>query len=441
MAQTVAMMIYLFFNLLSHSFLPCMSSGFSLKLIHRDSPHSPLYQPNLSDFERFKKNTKISEARASYFQQWSEAMGKGNSNKLQNVSLRLPLKYHDPIFTVELGLGTPVVKRTLIFDTGSGLTWTQCKPCIRCFKQDQPLFDTRKSRSFKIMSRKNRLAKSFKCTPIGCVYYIGYYSGQISAGVVSVENFAFQTTAGVHRVPGLVFGCGTTNLGNFPPKISGIFGLDKEPISFARQLGSLIKERFSYCLQAINSNTKESYLRFGDEAMIRRTNAQSTPFLKTKQNAILYGLNLSDISIGGQKLGLKQGTFPEGCVIDSGSSVSLLNRIAFLAAKKFFTTYFSKFKNIRRYVGREVPKGFLCYTQPNGFTNFPNMTYHFQGADFHVPSANLFFFERKFFCLAMVTSPNVTILGAYQQRNVRIVYDLKDEMLSFAPEDCAKDAA
>ncbi|KAI3457548.1 hypothetical protein Pfo_014211 [Paulownia fortunei] len=447
MAQTVTMVICLFFNLLSLPFLPCialMSSGFSLKLIHRDSPHSPLYQPNLFDFERFKKNIKISEARASYFQQLSELMGKGDSKTPQNESFRLPLKYHEPLFTVELGLGTPVVKRTLIFDTGSGLTWTQCKPCIRCFKQDQPLFEIRKSGSFRFMSKKNKLAKSFICNMLGCVYYVQYYSGQFSAGVASEENFTFQTTAGVfRRVPGLVFGCGMTNQGSFGSTnaVSGIFGMDKQPVSFIRQLGGLIKERFSYCLPAIDSNTKESYLRFGEEAMIRGTNAQSTPFLKTKRSAVFYGLNLSDITIGGQKLGLKQGTFPEGCIIDSGSSVSLLNRKAFSAVKNSFERYFSKFKNVKRLVRKKTPAGFLCYTHPTGLKNFPNLTFHFQGADFHVPSVNLFMYERKFFCVAMVESKNVTILGAYQQQNVRILYDLKDEMLSFAPEDCSKDAA
>ncbi|XP_020549898.1 aspartic proteinase CDR1-like [Sesamum indicum] len=427
MAQTTATVICIFsMNLLLISSLPCvssMSSSFRLKLIHRDSPLSPLYQPNLSDFQRFKRNVEISEARASYFQRWSEIYSEGNSMKPQNISLRLPLKFTEPIYTVELGLGTPFVQRTLVFDTGSGITWTQCKPCFQCFKQKEPLFDTRKSSSYKLMPVKNKLAMTFTCTVFGCAYYVGYTAAHVP-----------------YRVPGLVFGCGTFNKGPFGAKnaVSGILGMDKQPVSFARQLGGLIREQFSYCL---TEKVSASYVKFGVEAKIRGRNAQSTPFLKHNQYAVHYGLNLVDISIGGQKLGLTQGTFSGGCVIDSGGSISLLETNAYSAVQDSLERYFSKFKNVRRLLGDGAPSGFLCYTQPKGFKRFPNLTFHFLGADFRVPSENLFLFRRNFFCLAMMASKNLTLLGAYQQRNVRIVYDLKDEMLSFAPEDCSRDAA
>lgn len=437
MAQNSSIII-ICFNLfiVLHPLMASISSGFRLKLTHRDSPDSPLYQPNLSDFQRFRKNVQISQSRASYFAQLTEI-------KIQNnASLRLPLMYHEPIYTVEIGIGTPGVKRTLVFDTGSHLTWTQCKPCIICFKQKQPLFDSKKSSTYRLMSRKNKLAKRFTCNALGCVYFVSYYSRQFSAGVVAEEDFTFLGTNArfPRRVHGLVFGCGTGNHGEFGPTrvISGILGLDKDPVSFARQLGSRIKSRFSYCLPVIDSkNTKgSSYLRFGEEASIRGKNAQSTPFVGTKQNA-LYVLSLSDISIGGKNLGLGQGTFPQGCCIDSGSSISLLNENAFFAVGNFLDSYFSKFKNVTR--DEEEDKGWICYTHPAGFKTFPDMTFHFQGADFRVPWDNLFMLEKDGFCLAMMESKNVTILGAYQQRNVRIVYDLMYDTLSFAPEDCSRD--
>ncbi|KAL7087378.1 hypothetical protein ACP275_13G065100 [Erythranthe tilingii] len=414
MAKTINLVIIcLFFNLLS---LVIISSGLRLKLTHRDSPNSPLYRPNLSDFERFKQNIEISKARASnYFHQF----------KPQNVSLRAPLTYHEPIYTVDIGLGTPAVKRTLIFDTGSHLTWTQCKPCIKCFRQKQPLFDVKKSVSYKLMPRTNKLSKGFECNHIGCVYGVKYYSGQFSTGVLSLEDFTFGTSAGVpRRILNMVFGCGMNNRGSFGEKnvASGILGMDKEPVSFARQLGSRIKNRFSYCLTNMDSRKiKESYLRFGEEA-------------------------LTDISIGGRKLGITQGTFPEGCLIDSGSAIGLLNENAFLKVEKFLTVYFSRFKNVKRFVGKQVPKGLICYMNvvPTGsfFANLPNMTYHFEGADFDVPWENSFVvFAKGMFCFAAMKSRNATILGAHQQRNVRVVYDLKGDKLSFAPEDCSRDAA
>ncbi|KAL0443702.1 UNVERIFIED_CONTAM: putative aspartic protease [Sesamum latifolium] len=445
MAQTTATLICVFsMNLLLISLLPCvasMSSGFRLKLIHRDSPDSPLYQPNLSDFQRFKRNVEISEARASYFQTWSEIYSDGNSMKPQKVSLRLPLKFNEPIYTVELGLGTPFVKRTLIFDTGSGITWTQCKPCFQCFKQKEPLFDTRKSSSYKLMPIKNKLAKFFTCTVFGCAYYVGYYSGQFSAGIASLEDFTFQTAARVpYRAPGLVFGCGTFNKGPFGAKnaVNGLLGMDKQPISFARQLGGLIREQFSYCL---TEKVSASYVKFGEEATIRGRNTQSTPFLKHNQYAVHYGVNLVDISIAGQKLGLTQGTFSGAVLLIPVVQLVFWKQMLILLYKIHLRGTFPSSRTSGGFWETGPRQVFLCYTQPRGFRRFPDMTFHFQGADFRVPSENLFLFRRNFFCLAMIASKNLTLLGAYQQRNVRVVYDLKGEMLSFAPEDCSRDAA
>ncbi|XP_057812279.1 aspartic proteinase CDR1-like [Salvia miltiorrhiza] len=410
------------------SFLPWTSSSFSLKLIHRDSPFSPLYQPNITGLERFLKNAVISVARASHFDKTSQN---------QNVSIRLPARLENPIFTVEIGMGTPAVKRTLIFDTGSGITWTQCRPCIRCFKQNDPLFDAKRSSTYKPIGRKHPLAGGFTCTPFGCGYFIGYYSGQFSAGPAAAETFTFHTNLRAPAtVSGLVFGCGTSNVGRYPPEVSGILAMDKEPTSFPRQLGSMIKGRFSYCL----SPTTASYVRFGDEARIRGRNGQTTPFLNanTKRSAILYGLNLMDLSINGRKLGAR---FPEGCFIDSGSSLSLLNARAFVAVRDFVVSYFDRVRNVRRYAGNDALKKFLCYSNPaGGFAGFPSMTFHLKGADYHVPPSNLFFYvEGSVFCLAIMESRDVSILGAFQQRNVRIVYDLKEKMLSFAPEECSRD--
>lgn len=52
-------------------------------------------------------------------------------------------------YYVVLGLGTPKKDLSLIFDTGSDLTWTQCQPCARsCYKQIDEIFDPSKSTSY-----------------------------------------------------------------------------------------------------------------------------------------------------------------------------------------------------------------------------------------------------------------------------------------------------
>ena len=56
-------------------------------------------------------------------------------------------------YIVTVGLGTPKKDLSLIFDTGSDLTWTQCKPCARsCYQQKEPTFDPSQSATYSNIS-------------------------------------------------------------------------------------------------------------------------------------------------------------------------------------------------------------------------------------------------------------------------------------------------
>ncbi|CAB4265924.1 unnamed protein product [Prunus armeniaca] len=56
-------------------------------------------------------------------------------------------------YFVTFGLGTPAKQLSLVFDTGSDLTWTQCRPCLRsCYRQSEPIFDPSLSASYKKLS-------------------------------------------------------------------------------------------------------------------------------------------------------------------------------------------------------------------------------------------------------------------------------------------------
>ncbi|KAG2300832.1 hypothetical protein Bca52824_037304 [Brassica carinata] len=54
-------------------------------------------------------------------------------------------------YIVTVGIGTPKHDLSLIFDTGSDLTWTQCEPCGRnktCYPQKEPIFNSSLSSSY-----------------------------------------------------------------------------------------------------------------------------------------------------------------------------------------------------------------------------------------------------------------------------------------------------
>ena len=56
---------------------------------------------------------------------------------------------------MNISLGTPPVSMLGIADTGSDLIWRQCLPCDDCYKQVEPLFDPKKSKTYKTLDCNN----------------------------------------------------------------------------------------------------------------------------------------------------------------------------------------------------------------------------------------------------------------------------------------------
>ncbi|KAK3199010.1 hypothetical protein Dsin_022425 [Dipteronia sinensis] len=48
-------------------------------------------------------------------------------------------------YLVKVGIGELEDEYWLIFDTGSDLTWIQCKPCLSCYDQVDPIFNPKVS--------------------------------------------------------------------------------------------------------------------------------------------------------------------------------------------------------------------------------------------------------------------------------------------------------
>ncbi|PON57175.1 Aspartic peptidase [Parasponia andersonii] len=68
----------------------------------------------------------------------------------------------------------------------------------------------------------------------------------------------------------------------------------------------------------------------------------------------------------------------------------------------------------------------------------PTLSFHLEGGDLKVKLENAYDFGEarnyKYFCLAMMRSNDVTIIGAFQQMNQRFRFDTRGAELSFGPE-------
>ncbi|EXB50254.1 Aspartic proteinase nepenthesin-2 [Morus notabilis] len=446
----------------NNNFLNHKPSGFSLKLIPRGSPDSPFRPEKLTERQRIQRIAEVSRTRAYTHLRNSSP---SSTPKITNISptldtenFHLQILKKDFFYTVQVFIGTPRAPQTLLMDTGSGLIWTQCKPCKNCFSQTKniPIFTPNVSTSYKRLPCNHQLClESHQCVDGKCVYSQGYAGGSVTNGVVSQETFSFPSNnnGGFRAVENVVFGCSNDNKNYMFNSISGILGLSYSPDSLVSQLGNSVKKRFSYCLPySYSPMMVNTVLRFGNDIK-KSPLAKTTSFVQKSNGTQLhhYYLNLVDISVQGRRLGLPPGTFAlsqngkGGCVIDSGSVLSFLDDKAYNVVMAEFESYFRRLGLER---ARNLTVGFeYCYrlekkiNDHDDFGGYADLTFHFEGADFLVEPKYMYFYNRrgKYFCVALMAFPGKTIIGAWQQQNTRFVYDLNLHQLQFAPEDCAKD--
>ncbi|XP_020112121.1 aspartic proteinase CDR1-like [Ananas comosus] len=395
-----------------------LQRSLSFKLIYRDSPESPTYNPNLTKSQRFEESLRFSENRLIQLNN-SQSMPMG----YEITSIRSAVIYHSALYMVfvTIGTGNGTIGYYLNMDTSSGLTWTQCKPC------------------------------NYHCINSLCHYEIAYADGSHTSGTLSKDTFGFRSSHGDHFefVNGLIFGCShnshlvASNHG-YP---SGIMALGLSGESFARQLinhGS--QARFSYCLPPIGS-VRISYLRFGNN-IVQRGVVQTTPIVPA-QGVHFHYIILNDISVGTKRVGFEPQMFSRkpngsgGFFVDSSTLVSRLITPAFELVKKVLRSYF-RHRNLVEVDPHQYGISFKsCWLfQPGYEVLMPTMTLHLQGAEMSIASKNVFYIEHEkgLFCFAILPLDNLSILGAYQQVNTRFTYDVLHSQLAFNPEDCEHDS-
>ncbi|KAL3844371.1 hypothetical protein ACJIZ3_001774 [Penstemon smallii] len=344
---------------------------------------------------------------------------------------------------MKIRIGTPPVEILAIADTGSDLTWTQCKPCSRCYNQTAPLFDPEKTKTYRKVS-----CKSKQCSEVGscdssnnCKYQVSYGDRSYSIGDLAVDTFTFDSNYRKKvSFPKVAFGCGHQNGGTFKKTGSGIVGLGGGSSSIVKQLDKYIGGRFSYCLTFIDSNAS-SRISFGREAIVRGRKVKSTPIV-SKYPDTFYYLTLEGVSVGSERLeynsinsNSKESVEEGNIIIDSGTTLT------FLPGDFYYKLESTLVKAIRGKRVSDSQANFgLCYALPrNGKFNAPPIVAHFRGADVELRQESTFLeVENGVFCLTLVPSQDLAIFGNLQQMNYHIGYDLKNLKVSFLPMDCSK---
>ncbi|EPS73389.1 hypothetical protein M569_01371, partial [Genlisea aurea] len=404
------------------------SNGITLDLIHRDAKLTPR--------ERISRAVSRSRARNSFL----------NSliSPSTTASFGSTVHANSGEYLMKIHLGTPPVEILAIADTGSDLTWTQCLPCDQCYQQQAPIFDPRRSQSYRTLPCSSPACDAAGSSSCGdrnqCNYQVNYGDQSYTIGDLAKDTLTFADGSG-RRVgfPGFAFGCGHQNQGTFSGNGSGLFGLGRGEISIINQLSDSINGKFSYCLTLIDSSSP-SKISFGTDATVSGNNTVTTPLARNNFQDTFYFLTLEGLSVGSRRFHHKtkpsdsSSASSEGnIIIDSGTTLTYLPQDLYdqLESALVETIVGKRVKDSQGVFG-------LCYAAParNRF-RAPPIVAHFRGADLVLDEISTFLeVEQGVICLTFVASGDVAIFGNLHQMNLHVGYDLVEKVVRFQPTDC-----
>ncbi|XP_019152429.1 PREDICTED: aspartic proteinase CDR1-like [Ipomoea nil] len=351
---------------------------------------------------------------------------------------------------MKYSIGTPPFETYGIADTGSDITWTQCKPCTSCFDQSLPLFDPKDSSSYALVSCDSDTcssSQSFGCgTDDECQYEVTYGDQSSTVGDLAIDTLTLGNTS----FKSVLFGCGHENSGTFSSDTSGIVGLGGDgATSIIYQLDKKIGGKFAYCLSPDANST--SHISFGPDAVVRGTGAVSTPLIKKAEQATFYWLNLERLSVGGKSLtvkspsvsisgrragGIKQASVEGNIIIDSGTTLTYL-------PSDLYTSFESAVKDAISATPVSDSSGLfpLCYSSDS--LEVPTIIAHFTGADVELsPKGTFVEVEEGLVCLTLIPNTNLgadlAIFGNLSETDYIVAYDLVAKTVTFKPSDCSK---
>ncbi|KAI5084965.1 hypothetical protein GOP47_0001134 [Adiantum capillus-veneris] len=430
----------------------------ALKVIHRDSPYSPLATllqstPQQLLIQRLNRDASRVEALSLKAKLSSLAPNHGDLNdKVSYTKGTLPQSgFSSPLssgfkqgsgeYFIRLGVGTPPKDSYMVIDTGSDVMWIQCAPCLDCYEQTDPLFNPAASSSYRKLSCKSPVCAMLELHGCGgagsnhCLYQVAYGDGSFTAGEFSAEALHF----GGGMTARVAMGCGHDNEGLFTGA-AGLFGLGGGALSFPSQMGRRYSKVFSYCLM---DRDREGYstLEFGGRGEVPR-GTMYTPLIRNANLETFYYVSMSGISVGGQLLTIPTRAFlmdesgGGGVIVDSGTSVTRLVEVAYGPLR-------SAFKAAAR--GLPFAGGFslfdTCYDMSGrASVKLPTLSLHFEGgAELALPASNYFIpvDSKGTYCLAFASTPGeLSIIGNIQQQGFRVIFDSASSRLGFVPNQC-----
>ncbi|XP_058202140.1 aspartyl protease family protein At5g10770-like [Rhododendron vialii] len=411
----------------------------SLKVVHRHGPCSHMNEARASA-PTLVEIMSHDQARVNSLHHRLRI--KSDRNSLDDSKATLPAKSGRSIGTgnyiVTLGLGTPKKDLTLTFDTGSDVTWIQCQPCIRCYQQQEPIFNPSASQTYKNLSCTSPQCSQLYisgCTRATntCLYAVLYGDRSFTIGLYATETLTLTPS---DVFPGFAFGCGLNNTGLFRGA-AGLLGLGRGPPSLVAQTASKYGNYFSYCLPTLSSSS--GTLVFGkDGGTTNSAGIKYTPLLTNSNGPSFYYIEVMGIKVAGELLPISQSVFSSpGTIIDSGTVITRLQPEAYDALRTRFRQLMMNYT-----MTQGVSLFDTCYDfSGRDKVDVPTISFVFGGnVEVPIPSPGILYGSQKLACLAFAENSDASdegIFGNWQQQTLDVVYDVAGEKVGFGTGGCS----
>ncbi|KAI3971475.1 hypothetical protein MKW92_033646 [Papaver armeniacum] len=325
-----------------------------------------------------------------------------------------------------VSLGTPSLSFLVALDTGSDLFWVpcDCTSCVRSFRTSYG--DVINLNIYS--SNSSSTSKYVSCNGRQCPYQIVYKDNSSTSGVLVEDVLHLETDNHKPKAVDakIIFGCGQVQ----KDSPTGLLGLGMGKISVPSILSSKgqIADSFSMCF---GGSDKVGRISFGDKGS---SDQEETPFILRQRQQIYYEVSVTQLSVGKNLSDL----LDFSAIFDSGTSFTHLNDPAYTAICESFD---SQALHKRHSSDPGIPFEY-CYDISANSTELsvPDVSLIMKGgSQFNVHDPLALIIEGTTvtaYCLAVVRSPDVNIIGHNFMTGHHIVFDREKMVLGWTESNC-----
>ncbi|XP_017246693.1 aspartyl protease family protein 1 [Daucus carota subsp. sativus] len=340
-----------------------------------------------------------------------------------------------------VSLGTPGMKFMVALDTGSDLFWVPCD-CTQCAPIEDAPDDSdfelsiyspvRSSTSKKVTCGNSFCTHQNSCGILNnCPYSVSYVSSETSTSGILMEDvlhFKSEDRKQEAVETYITFGCGQVQTGSFLDVAApdGLFGLGLEKISVPSILSreGYTANSFSMCFRQDGNGR----IDFGDKGSLDQ---EETPFDVAKFHPS-YNITLTQIRVGTTLINLD---FP--ALFDSGTSFTYLINPAY---KRLTESFHSQIQDKRRAADPRIPFEYCYDMSPDKSSSLiPSMSLTLKGGGQLAvidPIVIISTPRELVYCLAVIRSADLNIIGQNFMTGYRIVFNREDRILGWEKSDC-----